>query len=102
MSKTYSTCVGMRGERTARGGLGGCQASVQSYDGSVIVRNWYGGDTLMVRVGTSKDSSESLSWGENSHRFEGTFKEFCQALDLLHDIKTGAVSITRHRAKKGA
>lgn len=101
MSKTYATCIGMRGERTARGGLDGCRASVQSYDGSVIVRNWYDNDTLMIRVGTTKDSDQYLG-NEASKRFEGTFKEFCQALDLLHDIKTGAVSITRHRAKKEA
>lgn len=101
MSKTYTTCIGMRGERTARGGNDGCRASVQSYEGSVIIRNWYDGDTLMIRIGTSKESDQYLSH-EASERFEGTFKEFCQALDLLHDIKTGAVSITRHRAKKEA
>lgn len=98
MSKTYTTCIGMRGERTARGGNNGCRASVQAYDGSVIIRNWYDGDTLMVRVGTTKDSDHHLGI-EASERFEGTFKEFCDALNLLHDIKTGAVSITRHRAK---
>ena len=38
MAKTYCTCIGMRSERTARGGRDGCRASIQSYDGSIIIQ----------------------------------------------------------------
>lgn len=99
MAKTYCTCIGMRGERTARGGYDGCRASVQSYDGSVIIRNWYEEDgTLKVRVGTNDYSSCCSDWG--SHDFVGTFKEFKELLELANDIRNGKVSIVRHRTKK--
>lgn len=94
MAKTYATCIGMRGERTARGGRDGCRASVQAYDGSVIVENWYDEDTLKVRVCLDEGSS---CYGDTV--FTGTFEEFKEAMELLKDIKEKKVSITRHREK---
>ena len=98
MAKTYCTCIGMRGERTARGGNDGCRASVQAYDGSIITRNWYDDDgTLKVRVGTNDGSSAYSDW--NSADFNGTFQEFKDLLKLAADIKSGKVSVVRHREK---
>ena len=99
MSKTYCTCIGSRGERTARGGKGGCRASVQAYDGSIITRNWYDDDgTLKVRVGTNDGSSCYSDWSGND--FTGTFQEFKDLLKLAADIKSGKVSVVRHREPK--
>ena len=99
MSKTYCTCIGSRNERTARGGNGGCRASIQSYDGSIITRNWYDENgTLKVRVGTNDGSSTCSDW--NSNDFTGTFKEFKDLLNLAADIKSGKVSVVRHREPK--
>ena len=99
MSATYTTCCGMRGERTARGGNDGCRASIQSYDGSIITRNWYDDDgTLKVRVGTNDGSSTCSDW--NSNDFTGTFQEFKDLLKLAADIKSGKVSVVRHREPK--
>ena len=96
MAKTYCTCIGMRGERTARGGRDGVRVSAQSYDGSIIVRNWYDdNDQLKVRVGTSDDSSCLTDW--NSNDFNGTFEEFKALLKLHKEIKEGKVSVVRHR-----
>ena len=98
MAKTYCTCIGMRGERTARGSGDGCRASVQSYDGSIIIRNWYNSeDKLVVRVGTNDGSSCCSDW--NSREFQGSFDEFKELLNLYHDIKSGKVSVVRHREK---
>ena len=98
MAKTYCTCIGMRGERTARGGKDGCRASVQSYEGSICVSNWFDSDDqLKVRVGTNDGTSCCTDW--NSDDWTGTFKEFKEALTLLKEIKEGKVSITRHREK---
>jgi len=94
MAKTYTTCVGMRGQRTARGGRNGCRASVQAYDGSVIVENWYDDETLKIRVALDDDSS---CYGDTV--FTGTFEEFKEAMKLLQDIKEKKVSVTRHREK---
>lgn len=94
MAKTYATCIGMRGERTARGGRDGCRASVQAYDGSVIVENWYDEDTLKVRVCLDDGSS---CYGDTV--FTGTFEELKESMKLLKDIKEKKVSITRHREK---
>ena len=99
MAKTYCTCIGMRGERTARGGSAGCRASVQSWDGSVIIENWYDdNDKLKVRVGTNDGSSSCSDW--SSHDFTGTLEEFKALLKLNADIKNGRVSVVRHRVKK--
>ena len=99
MSKTYCTCIGSRNERTARGGNDGCRASVQAYDGSIIVRNWYDENgTLIVCVGTNDGSSCCTDW--NSNDFTGTFQEFKDLLKLATDIKSGKVSIVRHRDSK--
>lgn len=95
MAKTYVTCSGMRGERTARGGSDGVRASVQSYDGSVVVSNWYDGDQLKVRVGTNEGSSTYSDYASSD--FVGTFDEFKALLKLHEDIKSGKVSVVRHR-----
>ena len=98
MAKTYCTCIGMRGERTARGGKDGCRASVQSYEGSVCISNWFDSDDqLRVRIGTNDGSSCCTDW--NSEDFSGTFQEFKDLLKLAADIKKGKVSIVRHREK---
>ena len=98
MSATYSTCMGMHGERTARGSRDGCRASVQSYDGSVCVSNWYDGDQLKVRVGTSDGSSAYSDW--NSDDFVGSFEDLKALLRLHREIEEGKVSVVRHRAKR--
>ena len=100
MSATYTTCRGMRGEKTARGGKDGCRASVQSYDGSITIRNWYDEDGILrVRVGTNDGSSCCSDW--NSEDFNGTLQEFKDLLKLAADIKSGKVSVVRHRELRG-
>ena len=99
MALTYTTCCGMRNERTARGGRDGCRASVQSYEGSICVSNWFDSDDqLKVRIGTNDGSSACSDW--NSNDFTGTFKEFKDLLKLAADIKSGKVSVVRHRDSK--
>ena len=123
MSKTYCTCIGSRKERTACGRNDGCRASIQSYDGSIIIRNWYDGNgTLIVRVGTNDGSSCYTDWNSNDftgtfQEFKnllkfaadtkkqvadlgGTFKEFKDLLKLAADIKSGRVSVVRRRDSK--
>ena len=99
MAKTYCTCIGMRGERTARGGYDGCRASVQSYSGSICISNYVDreDETVHVRVGTNDGSSPYSDW--NSNDFVGTFQEFKDLLKLAADIKSGKVSVIRHRAE---
>lgn len=97
MAKTYCTCQGFTGEATRRGGNNGCRASVQSYDGSIIVKNYYDDkDVLKVVVGTSEGSHSSEI---NDTEFRGTFEEFNNLLRLAADIKEGKVSVVRHRQK---
>ena len=99
MALTYTTCCGMRSERTARGGKDGCRASVQSYEGSICVSNWFDSDDqLKVRVGTNDGSSACSDWTSND--FTGTFQEFKDLLKLAADIKSGKVSVVRHRDPK--
>ena len=99
MALTYTTCCGMRSERTARGGKDGCRASVQSYEGSICVSNWFDSDDqLKVRIGTNDGSSTCSDWKSND--FTGTFQEFKDLLKLAADIKSGKVSVVRHREPK--
>ena len=103
MAKTYCPCIGMRGERTARGGRDGCRASVQSYEGSICISNRIiedenGKEVLKVRVGTNDGSSCYSDW--NSEDFNGTFQEFKDLLKLAADLKSGKVSVVRHRESK--
>ena len=99
MALTYTTCCGMRNERTARGGKDGCRASVQSYEGSICISNPPDeAGTLKVQVGTNDGSSCYSDW--NSEVFNGTFQEFKDLLKLAADIKRGKVSIVRHREPK--
>ena len=77
----------------------GCRASVQSYEGSICVSNWFDSDDqLKVRVGTNDGSSCYSDW--NSADFTGTFQEFKDLLKLAADIKSGKVSVVRHREPK--
>lgn len=95
MAKTYTTCIGMRGGATRRGGRDGCRASVQSYDGSIIVENWYDEDgELWVRVCLDDGSS---CYGTTV--WQGKFDGFKEAMQLLKDVKEGKASVTRHREK---
>ena len=103
MSTFYGLVEGNRSCAT-RGGSknSGFRASAQSYDGSIIVRLHYKSDdtkpeNLMVNIGTNDGSSCCTDW--NSDDWNGTFKEFKEALTLLKEIKEGKVSITRHREK---
>lgn len=99
MSKTYCTCIGMRSERTARGGNDGCKASVQSWDGSIIVSNYYNeNNELRVRVGTNDGSSCYTDWKSND--FEGSLDDFKALLKLHQEIRCGQVSVVRHRKPK--
>ena len=99
MAKTYCTCIGSRNERTACGGNDGCRVSVQSYEGSICVSNWFDSDDqLKVRIGTNDGSSAHSDW--NSNDFTGTFQELKDLLKLAADIKKGKVSVVRHRDPK--
>ena len=97
MAKTYCTCIGMRGERTARGGYDGCRASVQSWSGSIIVSNYVDRDTEEVTftVGTNDNSSCASDW--HSHDFRGSLEEFKELLNLRKAIKEGQVSVVVHK-----
>lgn len=99
MSTFYGMVCGNRGAATRGGSANsGFKASAQSWDGSVITYLDYNEEgKLMVRIGTNDYSSCCTDW--NSHDFNGTFDELKEALNLLHEIKTGKVSITRHREK---
>lgn len=99
MAKTYCTCIGMRGEATRRGGNNGVRVSAQSWDGSVIVKNWYDeNDQLRVMVGTNDGSSCHTDF--NSVDFTGSLDELKELLKLHQDIKSGRVSVVRHRTRK--
>lgn len=98
MAKTYATIEGCRSPKTCTGGNNGVRASVQSYDGSVIVSNWYDGETVRVRIGTNDGTSCYTDW--NSHDFVGTFEEFKDLLKLAADVKAGKASVVHHRKKQ--
>ena len=104
MSAFYGMVEGNRSCAT-RGGSksSGFRASCQSYDGSIISTMNYaedenGKEVLRVRVGTNDGSSCYSDW--NSEDFNGTFQEFKDLLKLAADIKSGKVSIVRHRDSK--
>ena len=99
MSKFYGMVCGNRGAATRGGSANsGFKASAQSYDGSVIVNLDYDhNNQLKVRVGTNDGSRCYSDW--NCPDFVGTFEEFKELLKLANDIKSGKVSITRHREK---
>jgi hypothetical protein len=99
MSKTYATLTGGRSTLTQRGHGDGVRVSCQSWDGSVIVSNRYDcDDKLELRIGTNEGSGTYTDWKSND--FVGTFEEFKQLLQLHQDIKSGRVSVVRHRIKK--
>ena len=99
MSKTYATLTGGRSTLTQRGHSDGVRVSCQSYDGSVIVSNRYDcDDKLELRIGTNEGSGTYTDWKSND--FVGTFEEFKQLLQLHQDIKSGRVSVVRHRKPK--
>lgn len=94
MAKTYCRCQGMRGAATRRGGNGGVHVSAQSYDGSVIVRNWYNEkNDLVVEIGTNDGSSCYIG----NESFRGSIDEFNALLRLAKQIKSGEVSVVHHR-----
>ena len=104
MSAFYGMVEGNRSCAT-RGGSksSGFRASCQSYDGSIIstmnyVEDENGKEVLKVRVGTNDGSSCYSDW--NSEDFNGTFQEFKDLLKLAADIKSGKVSVVRHRDSK--
>lgn len=90
MAKTYCTCTGNRSQQTARGGSAGCVASVQSWDGSVVVRNWYEEDNLIVSVGTNEASN---CCEDTSPRFVGSLEELKALLNLYKDLKENKAEI---------
>ena len=95
MAKTYLTGWGCRGTVTRTGGNDGVHAAVQSFDGSIIVENWYNDkDELVVRVDTNKNTS---CYGDSCHCFTGSLEEFNDLLQLAKDIKERKVSVVRHR-----
>lgn len=95
MAKTYLTGWGCRGAVTRTGGNDGVHVAAQSFDGSIIVENWYNDkNELVVRVDTSERSS---CYGDSYHSFTGSMKEFNDLLQLARDIKDGKVSVVRHR-----
>ena len=99
MSKTYATLTGGRSTLTQRGHGDGVRVSCQSWDGSVIVSNRYDcDDKLELRIGTNEGSGTYTDWKSND--FVGTFEEFKELLKLHQDIKSGRVSVVRHRIKK--
>lgn len=100
MAKTYATIEGCRMPKTCTGGNDGVRASAQSYDGSVIVSNWYDGDEVMFRIGTNDRSGCYSDW--NSSDFIGTFEDIKKALELLCKVKCGEASVVTHRKPKEA
>jgi len=103
MSALYGTVYGMSDTAATRRGSknSGIKVAAQSYDGSVIVSLDYLGDDQLptVTVGTSKSSSTCSDW--SSQDFRGSIEEFNELLKLANDIKTGKVSVVRHRTPRG-
>lgn len=105
MATFYGTLSGARQAKTCTGTRNtGIKAAAQSYDGSIISSLDYrtndkGEEELYVRVGTNDNSSSCTSW--SAPEFSGTFEEFKNLLKLADDIKSGRVSVVRHRMKKG-
>lgn len=99
MSRTYATLTGGRSTLTQRGHRDGVRVSCQSFDGSVICSNRYdSNDKLELRIGTNEGSGTYTDWKSND--FVGTFEEFKELLKLHQDIKSGRVSVVRHRKPK--
>ena len=99
MSRTYATLTGGRSTLTQRGHRDGVRVSCQSFDGSIIVSNRYdSNDKLELRIGTNEGSGTYTDWKSND--FVGTFEEFKELLQLHQDIKSGRVSVVRHRKPK--
>lgn len=101
MSLLYGTVTGQSDISATRSGSrnSGIRVSAQSFDGSVIVDMDYlrEDDFPTVRIGTSDISATSTDYG--SPDFVGTFEDFKKLLQLAQDIKTGKVSVVRHREK---
>ena len=99
MSKFYGTVIGASSTCGTRRGHHDIRVSAQSYDGSVITTLDYdSNDNLRVRIGTNENSGTYTDWKSND--FTGTFEEFKQLLQLHQDIKSGRVSVVRHRKPK--
>ena len=102
MAKTYTTCIGMRGGATRRGGRDGCRASVQSYDGSIIVENWYDGETLKVRVALDDGSSScgNTVFTGTYHELVALFKEKKSTVVYLSSTNIDRLFSLYHAALK--
>lgn len=99
MSKFYGTVIGASSTCGTRRGHYDIRVSAQSWDGSVITTLDYDSDDkLRVRIGTNEGSSTYSDW--SSQDFNGTFDEFKELLKLHQDIKSGRVSVVRHRKPK--
>ena len=100
MSKFYGTVIGASSTCGTRRGHSDIRVSAQSWNGSVITHLDYDSDeNLRVRIGTNERSSTCSDW--SSQDFVGTFDEFKELLKLHNDIKSGRVSVVRHRVKRG-
>lgn len=99
MSALYGTLQGCRGEATRCGTKNsGIRVSAQSWNGSLIVNmdlNEEGNP--VVDIDTS-DMSTSC-WG--NRQFRGSLKEFEEMCKLYNQIKSGEVSVVKHRKKRG-
>jgi hypothetical protein len=99
MSKFYGTVIGASSTVGTRRGHHDIRVCGQSWDGSVITTLDYDSDEkLRVRIGTNEGSGTYTDWKSND--FIGTFDEFKQLLQLHQDIKSGRVSVVRHRKPK--
>jgi hypothetical protein len=99
MSKFYGTVIGASSTVGTRRGHHDIRVCGQSWDGSVITTLDYDSDEkLRVRIGTNEGSGTYTDWKSND--FNGTFDEFKELLKLHQDIKSGRVSVVRHRKPK--
>ena len=100
MSKFYGSVIGASSTVGTRRGHSDIRVSAQSWDGSVITHLDYDSDEkLRVRIGTNEGSGTYTDWKSND--FVGTLDEFKELLKLHQDIKSGRVSVVRHRKPKG-
>ena len=99
MAKYYGMIQGNRGAATRMGSANsGFRVACQSYDGSVIVKVCEIDGEDKFRIGTNNGSACYSDWESND--FVGTFDEVKAMLNLMADIKSGKVSVVRHRPIK--
>ena len=78
MAKFYGTVKGRAATAATREGSSesGIRASAQSYDGSVVTKLSYNGETLMVELGLIDGSQSSFKYPS----WIGTFEELSDVL----------------------